>query len=118
MTAEGIRPGVILDNPTLPESPVECVSKTSSISKCELSRNAALAPGSSLQDAELQVLRERTDVPSLNPDTTLCTATGCPIALDGQVLYADTNHLYYGATKLMEPQLSRLVTSLLSEPQR
>ena len=106
---------MILDNPTLPESPVECVSKTSSISKCELSRSAALAPGRSLQDAELQVLHEETDVPSLNPDTTLCNATGCPIALDGQVLYEDTNHLYYGATKLMEPQLSGLVKSLLSQ---
>ncbi len=115
MVAEGIRPGVILDNPTLPESPVECVSKTSSVAKCELSRSAALAPGRSLQDAQLQVLHEETDVPSLNPDTTLCNATGCPIALDGQVLYEDTNHLYYGATKLMEPQLSALVNSLLTE---
>jgi len=114
MVAEGIRPGVILDNPTLPDSPVECVSKTSSISKCELSRSAAFAPGRPLQDAELQVLHEEEDVPSLNPDATLCSASGCPLELDGQVLYADTNHLYYGATKLMEPQLSELVTSLLT----
>jgi peptidoglycan/LPS O-acetylase OafA/YrhL len=114
MMAEGISPGVILDNPTLPESPVECASKTQSLSKCELSRSAAFAPGRSLQDAQLQVLSEKGDVPSLNPDTTLCNATGCPIQLDGQVLYADTNHLYYGATKLMEPQLSGLVKSLLT----
>jgi peptidoglycan/LPS O-acetylase OafA/YrhL len=116
MTAEGIRPGVILDNPTFPQSPVECVSETGSISKCELSRSAAFAPGRQLQDVERQVLHEDKTVPSLNPDTTLCNATGCPIELDGHILYADTNHLYYAATKLMEPQLSGLVKSLLSGP--
>ena len=118
MTAEGIRPGVILDNPTLPQAPLECVSQTSSIPKCEVSRSVAFAPGRQLQDAEWQVLRAMAGVPRFNPDPTLCTATGCPIELDGHVAYADTNHLYYPATKLMEPQLSGLVRSLLSGTHR
>jgi peptidoglycan/LPS O-acetylase OafA/YrhL len=118
LATEGIRSGVILNNPTLPQSPVECVSETGSISQCEVPRSVALAPGRQLQDAVRQVLRAEGDVPSLNPDTTLCSATGCPLELDGHVMYADTDHLYYPATKMMEPQLSRLVQSLLHGPHR
>jgi len=109
----GVRPGVILDNPTLPQSPAECVSQTGSIAECEPSRSVAFASGRLLQAAELQVLAELRDVPRFNPDDVLCTATGCPLELNRHLLYADTNHLLYGATKLMEPQLSTLLRALV-----
>lgn len=110
-----IRPAVILDNPTLPQTPAECVSATGSIAECEPTRSVALASGRPLQSAELQVLDTLKDVPRFAPDNVLCNATGCPLELRGYLLYADTNHLLYGATKLMEPQLSILLKGLLAQ---
>ncbi len=118
MNAAGIRAGVILDNPTLPQTPAECVSQTGSISECEPSLSVALEPGRLLMSAELQVLDQMKDVPRFAPDSVICSSTGCPLELDGHLLYGDTNHLYFGATRIMEPQLSALLRSLLVVSQR
>jgi peptidoglycan/LPS O-acetylase OafA/YrhL len=117
MKAEGIQPAVILDNPTLPEAPAECVSRTGSVAACESTRQTDLAPGKLLQQAELQVLNEQKDVPTFAPDSVLCNSSGCPLRLDGKLVYADTNHLLYGVTQIMEPELSSLLNSALAMSQ-
>jgi peptidoglycan/LPS O-acetylase OafA/YrhL len=111
-TKTGVRVGVILDNPTLPQSPAECVSQTSSIAGCEPSRTVALGPDRLLGNAELNVLNHHNNVPYVSPDSVLCTANGCPIALNGKLLYFDSNHLTYAGTQLLEPQLAKLFRSL------
>ena len=63
--------------------------------------------------ADLGVLKSDASVPVLAPDDFLCDEAGCPLELHGHLLYADTNHLTLGATELMEPQLSKLLTSVL-----
>jgi peptidoglycan/LPS O-acetylase OafA/YrhL len=112
MQDQGIRPGVILDDPTLPYEPAECVSRTQSLAACEASRGAALSTGQSLLTADNGVLKADPSVPVLAPDSFLCDEAGCPLELHGHLLYADTNHLTLGATQLMEPQLSQLLRSL------
>ena len=57
MQDQGIRPGVILDDPTLPYEPAECVSRTQSLAACEPSRGAALSTGQSLISADMSVLK-------------------------------------------------------------
>jgi hypothetical protein len=112
-SAMGVRVGVVLDNPTLPESPAECVSQTSSIAQCEPSRAVALGPDRLLGNAELDVLN-RGHIPYVSPDTVLCNAAGCPIALNGKLLYVDANHLAYAGTHQLQPQLTKLFRSLLA----
>jgi hypothetical protein len=112
----GVRVGVILDNPTFPQSPGECVAQTSSIAACEPSRNVALGPDRLLGNAELQVLGHYKNVPYVSPDSVLCTASGCPISLNGKLLYFDTDHLTFAGTQLLEPQLAGLLRSLLAGP--
>ena len=109
----GIRPAVILDDPTLPYEPAECVSRTQSLAACEATREAALSIGEPLMRADLGVLKTDASVPVLAPANFLCDKAGCPLELHGHLLYADTNHLTLGATQLMEPQLSNLLTSVL-----
>ena len=113
MQDHGIRPAVILDDPTLPYEPAECVSRTQSLAACEATRQAALSIGEPLMRADLGVLKTDASVPVLAPDDFLCDEAGCPLELHGHLLYADTNHLTLGATQLMEPQLSQLLTSVL-----
>jgi len=110
----GIRPAVILDDPTLPYEPAECVSQTQSLAACEATRGEALSIGEPLMRADLDVLKSDASVPVLAPADFLCDEAGCPLELHGHLLYADTNHLTLGATQLMEPQLSKLLTSVLS----
>ena len=98
MQDQGIRPGVILDDPTLPYEPAECVSRTQSLAACESSRGAALSTGQSLMSADIGVLKADPSVPVLAPDSFLCDEAGCPLELHGHLLYADTNHLTLGAT--------------------
>ena len=112
MQDQGIRPGVILDNPTLPYEPAECVSRTHSLAACESSRGAALSTGLSLMKADNAALKADPSVPVLDLDSLLCDEAGCPLELRGHLLYADTNHLTLGATQLMEPQLSNLLRSV------
>ena len=112
MQDRGIRPGVILDDPTLPYEPAECVSRTQSLAACESSREAALSTGQSLMTADNGLLKADPSVPVLAPDSFLCDEAGCPLELHGHLLYADTNHLTLGATQLMEPQLSQLLRSV------
>jgi peptidoglycan/LPS O-acetylase OafA/YrhL len=112
MQDQGIRPAVILDNPTLPYEPAECVSRTQSLAACESSRGAALSTGQSLMSADIGVLKADPSVPFLAPDDFLCDEAGCPLELHSHLLYADTNHLTVGATQLMEPQLSNLLRSV------
>ena len=114
MTSARIRPAVILDNPELPEKPSECVSQTESITQCESTRAVALAPGRELMSAEGQVLIHMPNVRSFSPDKFLCNPTGCPLMLHGHLLYVDTNHMYFGATQLMEGPLSSMLTSIVS----
>ncbi len=109
----GVRPAVILDDPTLPYEPAECVSRTQSLAACEATREAALSIGEPLMRADLGVLKTDASVPVLAPANVLCDKAGCPLELHGHLLYADTNHLTLGATQLMEPQLSNLLTSVL-----
>jgi peptidoglycan/LPS O-acetylase OafA/YrhL len=111
-TKTGVRVGAILDNPTLPQSPAECVSETGSIAECEPSRSVALGPDRLLGNAELNVLDHHNNVPYVSPDSVLCTASGCPIVLNGKLLYFDSNHLTYAGSQLLEPQLVKLVRSL------
>ena len=113
MQGLGIRPAVILDDPTLPYEPAECVSETQSIAACEATRGAALSIGEPLMRADLGVLKSHASVPVLAPADFLCNEAGCPLELHDHLLYADTNHLTLGATQLMEPQLSKLLTSVL-----
>ena len=113
MQDEGIRPAVILDDPTLPYEPAECVSRTQSLAACESSRTAALSTGQSLMSADIGVLKADRSVPFFAPDDFLCDEAGCPLELHGHLLYADTNHLTLGATQLMEPQLSNLLRSVV-----
>ena len=105
MQDQGIRPAVILDDPTLPYEPAECVSRTQSLAACEATRGAALSTGEALMRADLGVLKADASVPVLAPADFLCDEAGCPLELHGHLLYADTNHLTLGATQLMEPQL-------------
>jgi hypothetical protein len=112
MQDQGIRPGVILDDPTLPYEPAECVSRTQSLAACESPRGAALSTGRSLMSADIGVLKADPSVQFLAPDDFLCDEAGCPLELHGHLLYADTNHLTVGATQLMEPQLSNLLRSV------
>jgi hypothetical protein len=112
MQDQGIRPGVILDDPTLQYEPAECVSRTQSLAACESSRGAALSTGQSLMSADIGVLKADPSVPFLAPDDFLCDEAGCPLELHSHLLYADTNHLTVGATQLMEPQLSNLLRSV------
>jgi hypothetical protein len=112
MQDQGIRPGVILDDPTLPYEPGECVSRTQSLAACESPRGAALSTGQSLVSADNGVLKSDPSVPVLAPDTYLCNEAGCPLELHGRLLYADTNHLTLGATQLMESQVSQLLRSV------
>jgi hypothetical protein len=112
MQSQGIRPAVILDDPTLPYEPAECVSRTQSLAACESSRVAALSTGESLMRADIGVLKADASVPTLAPDSVLCDEAGCPLELHGHLLYADTNHLTRGATKLMQPQLTQLLRAV------
>jgi peptidoglycan/LPS O-acetylase OafA/YrhL len=112
MIARGIRPAVILDDPTLPYQPAECVSRTGSIAGCEPSRAAALSTASLLLEAERSALAESSSkVPYFAPDSVLCNQAGCPLELHNELLYADTNHLLFGATRLMEPEIAELLRS-------
>jgi len=113
MQALGIHPGVILDDPTLPYEPSECVSQTQSLAACEATRSGALSIGEPLMRVDLGVLKSDPSVPVLTPSDFLCDEAGCPLELHGRLLYADDNHLTLGATQLMEPQLSKLLTSVL-----
>jgi hypothetical protein len=112
MQNQGIRPGVILDDPNLPYEPAECVSQTQSLAACEPSRAAALSTGQSLMSADVGVLKGEPSVPFFSPEDFLCDEAGCPLELHGHLLYADTNHLAPPATQLMEPQLSNLLRSV------
>ena len=113
MDERGIRAAVILDNPTLPQSPAECVSRTGSIAACEPSRTVALAPSRPLVAVEEQVLQGRRGIPVFDPNHLLCTTAGCPLELDGRLAYVDTNHLAFSATEEMEPQLAELLRTLV-----
>jgi hypothetical protein len=111
MMAEGIQPAVILDDPTLPYQPAECISRTGSIAACEPTRQASLSTARPLIDAERSVLANHPGVPVFAPDSVLCNRAGCPLEIDDHLLYADTNHLLFGATRLMEPEISELLRS-------
>ncbi len=113
MQDQGIHPAVILDDPTLPYQPSECVSQTQSLAACEATRQAALSIGEPLMRADLGVLTADPSVPVFATANYLCDEAGCPLELHGRLLYADTNHLTSAATQLMEPQLSKLLTSVL-----
>jgi peptidoglycan/LPS O-acetylase OafA/YrhL len=114
MTALGIRPAVIFDDPTLPYTPAECVSRTGSLAACEPSRSTALAPAKLLTKAERSALASTNPrVPVFNPDDVLCDAAGCPLELHGHLLYLDNNHLLFGATRMMEPDIASLLASVL-----
>ena len=114
MDSDGIQPAVILDNPTLPYITDECVSRTGSIAACEPTRQTALAPARPLVSADRAAISgHKSPVPVLAPDDFLCNQAGCPLELDNQLIYADTNHLLYGATKLMEPRLSAMLQAAL-----
>jgi len=115
MQGMGIRPAVILDNPTLPYEPAECVSRTQSIAACEPTKEASLATAKALMSADRAVLsRYGSTIPVFAPDDVLCNQAGCPLELHGRLVYADTNHLLFGAIQLMEPQLSNLLRSVLN----
>ena len=114
MTAAGVRPGIILDDPTLPARPEECISRTGSIAACEPSRSSALAAARLLTSADrAAVASTRPSTPVFAPDDVLCDQAGCPLEIDNRLLYADTNHLLFGATRLMEPELAGLLHSVL-----
>ncbi len=112
MRVQGIRPAVIMDNPTLPYDPAECVSQTGSIAACEPSLSTALSPGRPLIDGERAVFAHA-KVPVFDPDGILCNRTGCPLELHNQLIYGDTNHLLFGATRMMEPEITALLRSVL-----
>ncbi len=115
----GATPAVILDNPTLPYQPAECVSDRGSIAACEPSRAAALSTAQSLVAADRRALAgARPPVPVFSPDAVLCDQTGCPLALGGHLLYADTNHLLFGATRRMIPDVERLLKQALATNHR
>ena len=65
-TERGVRVGVIVDNPIIPQSPAECVSQTSSIAQCEPSLAVALGPDHLLGNAELNVL-DHNNIPYISP---------------------------------------------------
>jgi peptidoglycan/LPS O-acetylase OafA/YrhL len=114
MTSLGIRPAVILDDPTLPYTPAECVSRTGSLGACEPSRSTAFAPAKLLIRAERAALATTSPgVPVFNPDDVLCDEAGCPLELHGHLLYLDNNHLLFGATRMMEPDIASLLASVL-----
>ena len=71
MTAAGVRPGIILDDPTLPARPEECISRTGWIAACEPSRASALAAGRLLTSAD------RAAVASTRPSTRCSLRTTC-----------------------------------------
>jgi hypothetical protein len=111
--ASGASVGVILDNPVLPQSPAECVAQSGSISECEPSRAEALAPDRTLVGVEVKVLNQLHDVPYFSPNGVLCNGSGCPLEIQGKLMYVDDNHLTNAATKLLAPQVSSLLSSLL-----
>ena len=111
LTRQGIKPAVILDNPTLPGDPRTCLSLHQSAVRCQYSRAATLATTQQPRAIEAQVLRSRPGVATFAPTKLLCNKTVCPLELWGNLVYTDTNHLTIYATRSMEPELRSLLTS-------
>src|SRR5262249_55633531 len=74
--ADGLRVGVVLDEPTLQADASKCIERKGSVAACEPSRVDGLAVGNQLIDAERTIVDQR-DLPRLDMTDVVCDAQTC-----------------------------------------
>jgi peptidoglycan/LPS O-acetylase OafA/YrhL len=112
LQARGLPVVVILDNPTLPDDPMECLARARDIDACELERAEALAQVAPLRAAEQQVLAALPEVPRFDATQAVCDEEACRLEADGALVYVDKDHLSADFTRSLAPELARLLDQL------
>jgi hypothetical protein len=110
----GVRPAVILDNPSFAKDPIECVSRKRSAEGCDQPRQAGLGGIRQLQTAETGALRELGGIPSFTVVDEICDEVRCNVELDDTLVFSDNSHLTTAFSLLEQPRLAdflRVVTS-------
>jgi peptidoglycan/LPS O-acetylase OafA/YrhL len=111
LTAAGKRVVYVLDFPEPQIDPQACVRALVFSPKPECFIALDTARNLRLQQADLieRVASEFADVEVVDPFQVLCAGNSCPVMLGDQSLYIDRDHLSATGSKLVAPQLLRVI---------
>jgi len=110
----GIRLGVILDEPTLPESATSCIVKRDSIAACERTPEEAQAKSTAASAAERRVVERLGGIPTVDMVDIICDEQRCRLEIDGVLVYADHNHLSDDFAALQKPVIADFLAQVLA----
>ena len=110
---QGIRLGVILDEPTLPFNAAKCLDREGSAEACQTTRKDSLERSKPLLEAERRAIEDHPGAEVLDMTTVLCNEDTCLLEVDGTLTYVDTHHLTDAYAMKLFPEISDLVDRLL-----
>jgi peptidoglycan/LPS O-acetylase OafA/YrhL len=113
VTGRGIRLGVLGDNPTQSEEPIECLARRNDIERCSRPRTEALASLDRLRVPQTEALRAGGAAGVFDPVPLICDEQRCLVERDGTVVYADRDHLARPFVARTAAELGQFVDSLL-----
>jgi len=111
----GITPAVILDNPGMPEDPVECLARERKGDACAVPLTQMKNLGNALERAEREVLSGHERIAVFDPVPLICDSQACHVEIDGEIVYADTGHLTIQFTASQRHHLERLIGEALND---
>ena len=116
LTANGTDVLLVHDVPYHTSSPQTCSRLQAYISKCEavIDVDQALAHRRRAFDAEVQVLRGRPEVRSIDLIDSLCPHERCSNIVEGQWSYRDEHHLSVMGAEMVAPRFAEALAPFVS----
>lgn len=108
----GASVGVLLDNPSVPFDPIECLARERESAPCDFDRDEGLADVQGMRRIESGAARA-VDVPVFDGALGMCDGRRCETMVGGRVVYSDRTHLTTEYTASQEPALREFVSGLL-----
>ena len=110
----GVSVGVIIDNPSVPFEPIDCLGRERAPGRCDFDRDTGLAGVAGMRAIQTAVARDL-DVPVFDGAAGMCRGQRCETMIDGRVVYADRTHLTLEFTASEEPALSAFAGRLIGD---
>jgi peptidoglycan/LPS O-acetylase OafA/YrhL len=109
LEGRGITVGVVLDDPLLPEDPIECLAGQPT---CTYPRAETMGLAGPIVAGVDEALRAHPGVVTFDGGFGICDEAVCRTAIDGTLVYADSNHLSRGYTEAQEQRIAAFLSAL------
>lgn len=111
--SEGRAFGIVTDGPRWPFDPIQCASRTRSLSKCSIGRRPGAEHGEATRRVERKVALSL-GIPMFPMMDVVCKSSRCPLEQSGRIVMADSNHITSEFSSHMGARISAWIGELVS----